>query len=117
MIRKRNSWGKQEKIRSKKRLKYFLEYRKKHKGNTTEYNRKRRKLLLDLLGNKCVKCGFSDWRALQVDHINGGGTEERKKTSATYWNVIIRSIKNKENKYQLLCANCNFIKRYENNEI
>lgn len=27
----------------------------------------------------CVKCGFSDIRALCLDHINGGGTKESRK--------------------------------------
>src|SRR5271157_4917708 len=31
-----------------------------------------------IFGGKCIRCGFTDWRALQVDHINGGGTRERK---------------------------------------
>ncbi len=29
------------------------------------------------MGNKCVKCGFSDPRALQIDHINGDGMDNR----------------------------------------
>lgn len=68
-----------------------------------------------ILGNKCVRCGFTDRRALQVDHVNGGGHQEIKNLSAQqrYFNVL-RSTKLKENKYQLLCANCNWIKRCEN---
>lgn len=76
-----------------------------------------RQSLLVLLGNKCVKCGFSDPRALQVDHINGGGSIEKKKTTRTFSKMIIESVLKEENKYQLLCANCNWIKRYENHEV
>lgn len=71
------------------------------------------------LGGVCVKCGFSDSRALQIDHINGGGYTERKlypTNPKKYYSDILKSIKNNEGKYQLLCANCNWIKRFENNE-
>ena len=73
-----------------------------------------------MLGSVCVKCGFTDSRALQIDHIFGGGYTERKlypTNPKKYYSNILMSIKNNEHKYQLLCANCNWIKRYENNEI
>ncbi len=72
-----------------------------------------------LLGNKCVKCGIQDHRVLQIDHIDGGGTKERKeiRLSGTVFHVsVIESVKSNENKYQLLCSNCNWIKRFENKE-
>jgi hypothetical protein len=84
---------------------------------TTKYNARLRKAALDVLGGKCIKCGFSDIRALQVDHVNGGGTKDKKKTTHTYFKIVVESFLKGENKYQLLCANCNWIKRYENKEI
>lgn len=77
---------------------------------------KRRIAVLGILGNKCTMCGFNDPRALQIDHINGGGHKERREIKGTYSYHVIESVLNKENKYQLLCANCNWIKRYNNNE-
>ena len=70
------------------------------------------------MGGKCVRCGFSDPRALQIDHINGGGSKERKERgfNGNFHRHVLKSFINKENKYQLLCANCNWIKRVENNE-
>ena len=72
------------------------------------------------LGGKCLRCGFKDSRALQIDHINGGGYAERKKiagTMATWYMHVLRELDaGKKNKYQLLCANCNWIKRFENGE-
>ncbi|MEK7178047.1 MAG: hypothetical protein AAB721_00070, partial [Patescibacteria group bacterium] len=56
----------------------------------------------------------SDYRALQIDHILGNGSKERKKNNTT---KIYHKIVNKQTKgYQLLCANCNWIKRYTNKE-
>jgi hypothetical protein len=74
-----------------------------------------RQAILGLLGTKCAKCGFADVRALQIDHINGNGTQERQKArsmDAYYRNIL--AVKGEG--YQMLCANCNQIKRYEENE-
>jgi hypothetical protein len=54
---------------------------------------------------------------LQIDHINGGGSQERKTRTRWEWEIIINSFEKGENKYQLLCANCNWIKRYEQKEV
>lgn len=69
---------------------------------------------MEALGNKCSNCGFSDHRALQIDHKNGGGTAERKKLGQS--GVYLRIVNGDTEGYQILCANCNWIKRYENNE-
>lgn len=77
-----------------------------------------RSIVHQLLGNQCVRCGYNDGRALQVDHINGDGFIDRaKRFSATsYYLYVIKEIENKTKRYQLLCANCNWIKRHENGE-
>ena len=90
------------------------EHPNRFRGNVQAYNRNYRRKVLELLGNKCVKCGFTDIRALQVDHIDGGGAKEKRllKTLPMYRKIL----KTKGKGYQLLCANCNWIKRYENGE-
>jgi hypothetical protein len=80
-------------------------------------NRKiRRTNLIERLGGCCTRCGFSDERALQIDHINGGGCIELSNglnhSTAEYYNKVIEN----PDLYQLLCANCNWIKRFENGE-
>jgi hypothetical protein len=80
------------------------------------FHKERRDRIIKYLGGKCVRCGFNDNRALQVDHINGGGLKERRDTphfcNAKFENMIYSDT----HKYQLLCANCNNIKKYENGE-
>lgn len=79
-----------------------------------KYRRTKRQKLVDMLGGKCVRCGFSDIRALQVDHVNGGGIAERRTIG---WNGIENKIFSGDvSGYQLLCANCNQIKKVENKE-
>lgn len=72
-----------------------------------------REQIIKLLGGKCKHCGFTDKRALQVDHINGGGMTERRLIGS---HGMYRKVLKCSDGYQLLCANCNWIKRYENNE-
>jgi len=78
------------------------------------YRRRRRQRVIAALGGKCTKCGFSDWRALQIDHINGGGAREQRQISAT--GIVSKILQGETEGYQLLCANCNWIKRYEEKE-
>lgn len=80
------------------------------------HRRKQRLQVIEILGGCCVKCGFTDVRALQVDHINGGGSQARKTVSLDSMHNMILRAGNGLGIYQLLCANCNWIKRHENNE-
>lgn len=70
------------------------------------------------LGSVCSSCGFSDIRALQVDHVNGGGNKLRKDMGdIKHTKSILCSIIEGSKEYQILCANCNWIKRHTNKEI
>jgi len=79
------------------------------------HNQEIRKKALERLGGKCVRCGFSDIRALQIDHVNGGGAKELQ-TIGSY-GIMFRILKGNTSDYQLLCANCNWIKRVEKKEV
>lgn len=81
-------------------------------GYYRKLNRQKRTEVLSLLGGKCVECGFSDHRALHVDHVNNDGYEDRKKLKSVYQRYMA-VMGDTEGRYQLLCANCNFIKKYE----
>jgi len=87
-------------------------------GNITRQRRyalKKRAEVLEALGNQCVVCGITDPRVLQIDHVNGGGTQEHRKIKSR--TIFLRKVlDDQEGLYQLLCANCNWIKRFENNE-
>ena len=79
-------------------------------------NKRRRIEILNLLGGKCIECGFSDFRALAIDHKNGGGTAQHKATGGNYYNFVARSIHEGSTEYQCLCFNCNEIKKREKQE-
>ena len=81
-------------------------HRQKH------YHKKRNEVLT-LFGGECRRCGYSDdVRALCLDHINGDGALDRRKYQGVAWWYQV--LKNPDpTRYQLLCANCNTIKREE----
>jgi hypothetical protein len=91
------------------------EYYKNHKD---EYSDRARKLLwkyktdaFQQFGGKCRNCGNSDFRVLQINHKNGGGSKEGKFGIRMYMAIVkgTRNIKDIE----LLCANCNNVYEYE----
>lgn len=89
----------------------------RYADNRRRYTARIRDAIFKKYGDKCVHCGFNDRRALQVDHIDGGGTYERnvvfKNGCNSYWRHVLDDT---TGKYQLLCANCNSIKRHVNRE-
>lgn len=121
--KKMNAMTKEE-----KKLFYKKQSQRVKKNEITSYNNKMfsrlyaqkiRKEALEALGGKCVRCGFNDRRALQIDHIGGHGAKDIQGNggyNSIYLRKVIKSFLVGEGIYQLLCANCNWIKRSENNE-
>lgn len=79
--------------------------------------------IFEFFGNKCneptcaVPNGMKDLRALQIDHKLGNGYKQREKRDyLKYYKTILEDLKNGSSDYQLLCANCNLIKKVENKE-
>ncbi len=101
--------------RTNKRIRLYY----KNHPEKTSSSKLRRKIFMILDSFVCVRCGFDDPRALQIDHKNGGGVAEVKKHGsmiAMYSYYINNELEAKE-KLQILCANCNWIKRSENKEL
>jgi len=99
----------------------------KNKDQILEKGKKRTKAnklqVIDYYSNgtmKCNRCNMNDIRVLTLDHINGGGNAHRKQVgNSTYFRLIQQYKKTNqwEDGYQVLCMNCQFIKRCENNEL
>lgn len=90
---------------------YYLRNVEKYRIYSRDYQRDLRTIAMYILGDECVRCGFDDERALQLDHKIAIGAKRPPKMHTIYRDVIVS-----QNKYQLLCANCNWIKRVENGE-
>ena len=101
--------------------KYRMTIRGKDKKNKLA-NRKlkeyRKKLIEILGGARCIRCGYDkDERALQIDHIDGGGIKERKRgyTYLTHKRYVDNPDLARKT-LQVLCACCNQIKKFTNKE-
>jgi hypothetical protein len=84
-----------------------------------DYNARRRSELLAFFGGSCVRCGFADPRALHLDHISGGGKVYRdagRHGLHEKWKMTRDDPDGARAIFQILCANCNFIKRDEDYE-
>jgi len=61
---------------------------------------------------------FTILEALQLDHINGGGYKEHQRLGVSggdgFYRWLIKN--NYPEGYQVLCANCNWIKRFKDSE-
>jgi hypothetical protein len=96
-----------------------------------KHTRKVKERLCEIYGKRCANSnckwrnedgsfGCTDIRILQLDHKQAGGLQSRKKFSGflsggrAYYLQAIR--KPNKKKYQMLCPNCNWIKRIENKE-
>lgn len=110
-------WRKRNKERHNK---YMRQWFKGHPGYGYAKQKARKaelkSLVFDKLGCVCCHCGFSDKRALQIDHVNGGGTAEQRRNNYSAATLYRAVLKDTSNRYQVLCANCNWIKRSENKE-
>ena len=119
-IERVKKWNKEnpEKCRKSALRYYYKDHPKKKKMRNKRLRIKRIEIkveLFKLLGNKCVICGFEDFRALQLDHKNGKGHQERKRLwgGGTYYAKILEKVKAGNKDYQILCANCNWIKKWD----
>lgn len=77
------------------------------------HSKQQRLKAIKFLGKVCIRCGFSDERALQFDH-KIAILRSRNRPFSTY--QIASQILKGSKDFQLLCANCNWIKRMENRE-
>jgi hypothetical protein len=86
-----------------------------HQENAKKRRQDNKAMFIAELGGKCVKCGQTDVRVLEFDHV----AQETKSVNVT---AIMTSkdqdrIRREVLKCQLLCCNCHKIKSLENGEL
>jgi hypothetical protein len=65
---------------------------------------------------KCCKCGCSDIRVLMINHIDGGGSAERKSLGRSHARLMRANIRDgtrSPSGLDVRCANCNLLHEYE----
>ncbi len=98
-----------------KDIEKYKAYRKKHNAEwCKKYRIKRREKILLYYGNgkiECSCCFESTLEFLSIDHINGGGTKQKKlENNRDIYNLIQREKKKTgeyPKEYRILCHNCN----------
>ena len=119
------------KERKKKRnisTSYVRKWRKHNPEKARQYNRDnlrrfRQQLKYEVIHHyspegKCQRCGFNDFRALSIDHVNGGGFQHYKTLRARgseFYHWLRKH--NYPLGFQVLCMNCQWIKRSEKGEV
>lgn len=76
------------------------------------YRKALRAEMLEAYGSRCKCCGEKQQEFLQLDHVENDGHLDRKLHRTS--NKLFAHLKRAgwpQNRYQLLCANCNFGKR------
>lgn len=68
--------------------------------------------IIEQLGGKCKNCGFSDHRALDINHLDRNKKEIPKHRSYT-WQRRLKDWKKNIKTIELLCANCHRIHTWE----
>jgi hypothetical protein len=123
-----NEWQKSHRDDNKRE--WEKNHRQKNKTKINKQKRESARICLQklkdkifiLLGNECsnpncpIPKELMDKRCLQIDHINNDGAKERKKCpngTIYYYKKVLVSLRKGEKKYQLLCAYCNWLKRYK----
>jgi len=105
-------WAKKhpEKTRAATRI-----YRHRHPDVLARYNHdakvRRRYRCRQRLGGKCVCCGETRDSFLDIDHVHGGGSQQRRAFGPHRAYAEVLQMENPQEKYQLLCSNCNQSKR------
>lgn len=85
---------------------------KRHKLKNRErlrlHYRRQKAIVVEAYGGGCVCCGETLFEFLTIDHINGGGRQDRAKRMGSMFYVWLRKNGFPKEHYRLLCMNCNF---------
>jgi len=92
-----------EKYPEKRKI-YTKNYRRKYPNKNREWQEKRTFEVINNLGGKCNKCGYSKIPALVFHHKKGNKEKKRDWMKKDY----------DLNKLLLLCANCHSLIHYKN---
>jgi len=122
LLRARNYYLLNKERIKERRREYQKKYTLIHKGKRLAVSKtwaKRDKIeVINFYSNSkncCTLCGFGDLRALSIDHIGGGGCQHRMEIKIPIYRWLIKT--GFPSGYQVLCMNCQFIKRVENKEL
>ena len=113
-------WQRYKKDNPEKIKVKYLNHKDEIKAKRLAYRIEIKRNVFDHYSNgeiKCCRCGFTDIRALSIDHINGGGTNHRKvlnRSGESFYRWL--KMNNYPEGFQVLCMNCQWLKKAEKRE-
>jgi len=102
-------WGNKEK-ESKRKKRFYAEKREEILKRQRERYWMIKSKVVNMLGGRCVRCGATDLKVLQINHKNGNNGKE--KCGVKLLTRIFLGKRGIED-LELRCANCNFKYEYE----
>lgn len=81
--------------------------RRAKKSSSWEISQEAKANVLSAYGAKCVCCGEEDQDKLEMDHIFGGGSKEKKSYPSRNIYFFLKGRPIDRKKFQVLCHNCN----------
>jgi len=101
-------WSKENRVTVNKRSR---EWKAKNREQMRNYGISYNKILVlkvqDFLGGKCVYCGCDVPEALEINHVNGGGSQtDMKGSRSKYYHSILKGERSKD-EFELTCRVCN----------
>jgi 5-methylcytosine-specific restriction endonuclease McrA len=86
---------------------YKRDYARKNRESQRNYMRKVYASVVQMLGGKCIDCGCKILKALEINHIHGGGRKEERKRGRKSYLLDIYKGRRKTNDLNILCRVCN----------
>ncbi len=99
-------------IQKKYHDRIYSENPQEHITRAKNHSAKNKDLVFDFYGRICNCCGEIEQVFLTIDHVNNDGSEDRKMNyigHRLYQKIVTENF---PDKYQILCMNCNWAKRY-----
>ena len=93
----------------KKQKEYQKLWARKNRKSQRKYMRKVRRIVIDMLGGKCINCGCIVCEALEINHIKGGGNKEIRKVGRKSFLLSIYNGSRKTDDLEIRCRVCNAI--------
>jgi hypothetical protein len=92
---------------------WYQENKKRLNSIRSDYRKNCKKKVFDHYGRKCTCCGETEEIFLTIDHINGGGSKQRKELGGSgnrFYEWLVNN--NFPEGFQVLCRNCNWAKAF-----
>lgn len=113
--KRRRRWHEDAEYRARNKTATAL-YRNANRAILAERQKAKRearwRAVISAYGGHCACCGEEEREFLALDHVNGGGHQERKTLGPTKYYTAIFNASHPDPKFRILCHNCNMARGF-----